>query len=63
MNVRQIIELLSQYPEEMDVFFDAKSTEFTYGLVNEVDSKVINFLDGPGGRVLATDTVVILSED
>jgi len=37
-------------------------TEFTYGLLNSVSSKVIDFMEEPDGEPIANDEAVILSE-
>jgi hypothetical protein len=63
MNVKQLKEELSKYPDTMDVFMDERLTEFKYGLVNGVTSKFINFLEDEDGEVLAQETVLILSEE
>lgn len=64
MTVRELKDELAKYPDHMDVFMDQRKTEFTYGMVNSVRSKKINFKEDPDGdEVLATDTVVILDEE
>ncbi len=63
MTVKQLKEELSQYPDNMDVFIDERVTEFNYGLLNSVRKKDINMTEGPGGEVMARETVIILSEE
>lgn len=63
MNVAQLIEELQKHPRNRQVFVDERKTEFAYGLINSANSKKIKFQEEPGGKSLATDTVVILSED
>lgn len=63
MTVKELIKELSKYPEHMDVFISERKTEFTYGLLNSVSSKTINFSEEPDGETLAMDHVVILDEE
>lgn len=64
MTVKELIENLQKYPSNMEVFLSERKTEFTYGLLNSVSSKQINFKEDPfDDEVLATDTVVILDEE
>lgn len=64
MTVAQLKKELEKYPNNMDVFVAERKTEFTYGLVNSVWSKKINFKDGPDDEeVLATELVVIIDEE
>ena len=63
MTVKELKKELEQYPETMDVFLAERKSDFTYGLVNSVSSKRINFSEDPGGEVLSFDTVVVLDED
>lgn len=62
MTIRQLKEELSKYPDSMDVFLDERYTEFSYGLLNSVHSKEINFSEDEDAEPMATDIVVILSE-
>jgi len=63
MNVAQLIEELQKHPRNRHVFVEEMKTEFAYGLINSARSQEIKFQEEPGGKSLATDTVVILSED
>lgn len=63
MTVKQLIEELKKYPENMDVFVGERLTDFTYGFVNSVESKEINFMEEVGGEPLSKDTVVVICED
>jgi len=63
MTVKKLIETLSQYPENMEVFMAERKTEFTYGLLNSVSKQEINFMEEPNGEVLSRDEVVILDEE
>ena len=63
MIVKELIEKLSQYPENMDVFIADRKTEFEYGLANSVYKKEINFTEDPNGEVLSTDNVIIIDEE
>ena len=62
MTVKELKEELSKYPDNMDVFMAERTTDFAYGLVDEVSSKEISFMEEPDGKILSTDTVVIISE-
>tara|TARA_R110000822_G_scaffold123489_2_gene257876 strand:+ start:1242 stop:1433 length:192 start_codon:yes stop_codon:yes gene_type:complete len=63
MTKKELIEKLKQYPDNMEVFMDERITDFTYGLLNSVTEKEINFMEEPGGKVLSRDKVIILSEE
>lgn len=62
MTVKELKEKLEHCPDNMDVFIDERVTDFTYGLLNTVTVKGINFVEEPGSEVLARETCVILSE-
>ena len=62
MIVKELIKKLSQYPEEMDVFIAERETGFAYGLINSVNKKKINFMESPGGEILSSDDVIVISE-
>jgi hypothetical protein len=63
MTVKELKQKLEQYPDNMDVFLDERTTEFTYGLLNSISSKKINFKESPDdSEILARETVLILSE-
>jgi hypothetical protein len=69
MTVKQLREILSQYPDNMDVFIAERKTEFSYGLVNSVRMEEILFIENPDfedfgeDEVSARDTVVIIDEE
>lgn len=64
MNVRQLKERLEQYPDHLEVFVGERVTEFTYGMVNSVYSKEIDFRDGdPQAEILASYEVLIIDEE
>lgn len=63
MKVKELKEKLNEFPDNMDVFVAERKTEFTYGLVNSVFVKKINFVEEPGGEVLSRDKVVIIDEE
>lgn len=68
MTVKELKEMLSTYPDNMEVFLDERMTdEFEFGLLNTVFMKEIKFSEcSSGGSYTgspeAKDTVVILSE-
>lgn len=63
MTIKELKRELEQYPDNMDVFMAERTSDFTYGSVNGVSSKKINFMEEPDGKALASDTVVIIHED
>lgn len=64
MNVKELKEILENYPDNMAVFMDERKTEFRYGLLNSVRVETINMKEDPDDeKVLATETVVILDEE
>ncbi len=64
MTVKELKEELQQYPDNMEVFVAERKTEFTYGLVNSVTCKKINFKEDPyDDEIMATVTCVILDEE
>lgn len=63
MTANELIRELKKYPPNMDVFLDERLTEFRYGLLSSVGSKEITFSEEEDGHPIATDRVIILSED
>ena len=63
MTVKELIKELQKHPENMDVFVAERKTEFTYGLVNTVSKKEIDFMEEPDGEVLSRDNVVVIDEE
>lgn len=64
MNVRQLIEKLSQFPDHMNVFLDERLTdEYRFGLLNSVHMTEVEFMEEPEGKVISKDNAVILSEE
>lgn len=63
MNIRELKEIIKDLPDNMDVFIDERISEFTYGLVNSAIVKKINMKEDPDGEVLATEKVLLLSEE
>lgn len=64
MTVEKLIEILSQFPENMSVFMDERKSEFTYGLLNSVRKQTINMKEDPDAdKVLAREEVIILDEE
>ena len=66
MNVKQLKEALSKYPDEMDVFIAPRVTDFAYGLANSARSQEITFTENPDfdedDEVQAKETVVVIDE-
>lgn len=65
MTKEQLLEAIKDLPDNMDVFMGERSTDFTYGLVNSVRVKEIEFKEDPDpdSPVLAKDRVIVLTED
>ncbi len=63
MNVKELKQLLEQYPNNMEVFMAERKTDFAYGLLNNVRQQEIDFKEEPEGESLAKDMVVILDEE
>ncbi len=64
MNKKQLIEALAPFHDNMEVLIDITtfSGEFPFVPFSEVTCDVIGFSEEPGGKVLAKDKVIILSE-
>lgn len=64
MTKKQLIEAIQHLPDNMDVFMGERLTTFTYGLVNSVIVKKIDFYeDENDDQPLASDEVIVLTED
>jgi hypothetical protein len=63
MTVRELKKRLAKYPDYMDVVIAERVTEFAYGSIDSVKKKKINYSEEPGGKSLAKDDVVVLSEE
>lgn len=63
MTVKELKEIISSLPDNMDVFVAERKTEFTYGLVNSAFVKKIPFVEEPDGEVLAQYNVLVLDEE
>ena len=63
MTKAQLIEALAPYPDNMEVFLADRKTEFDYGALNSVSKKKVNFMEEPGGKILASTECVILDEE
>ena len=63
MTVKELIKELQKHPENMDVFVAPRKTEFTYGLVNTISKKEIDFMEEPDGEVLSRDNVIVIDEE
>lgn len=63
MHVGELKQLIKDLPDSMEVFIDERVTEFTYGLLNTVTVKQINFKEDPDGETLSQEVVVVLGEE
>lgn len=63
ITVQELRSKLSSLPGDMEVYLDERLTEFKYGLVNGVSVKMIDFSEDPGGEAMASDVVLVISED
>lgn len=62
MTVAELKKELEKYPDSMNVFVAPRVTEFTYGLVNSIESKEIDFYEDEYEGLPAKETVVIIDE-
>lgn len=64
MTVKELKLELEKYPDNMDIFIDERVTEFTYGLLNSVNKKKIDFFDDISDSTpLSCDICIVLSEE
>jgi len=63
MTVKELKEAIENLPDSMDVFMDERRTEYNYGLVNSAFVREIDFSDEWDEAVVATDKVLIISEE
>lgn len=63
MTVGQLIDELSQYPEDMDVFLAERKSDFDFGLLNSVNQAQLNFKEDSDGETTSTLNCVILDEE
>jgi hypothetical protein len=63
MTVGELRQQLEQYPDTMQVFMAERKTEFSYGLLNSVSKRKINFSEDPDSKPLAKEEVLILDEE
>ena len=63
MTVKELIKELQKHSENMDVFVAERKTGFTYGLVNSVSKKEIDFIEEPDGEVLSKYNVIVIDEE
>lgn len=62
MNVKELKEELSKYPDNMDVFLDQRTTNLMYGLVDNVKKQMIIFTTELDSDLIGEGEVVIISE-
>ena len=63
MTKSELIKKLEPYPGNMEVFLAERKTDFGFGLLDSVNSKEVPFMEEPGGKAMAKDTVIILDEE
>lgn len=63
MTVKQLKQELDKYPENMDVFVAERKTEFSFGLVNSIYKREINFMEESDGEPLSRDFVIVIDEE
>lgn len=70
MNVKELKEELSKYPDDMQVFLAERQTEFSFGLLNRVGSQDISFGEDEDDfdpedeyKPYAIEVCVVLGED
>jgi hypothetical protein len=63
MTVKELKDILTTMPYDLEVFVAERKTEFQYGLVNSAYAKEINFTEDPYGEILCRERVLILDEE
>ncbi|MDV3661638.1 hypothetical protein CMU70_14380 [Elizabethkingia anophelis] len=66
MTVKQLKEKIANLPDNMEVFIGERVTEYSYGLVNSAEVKMILFYDmeDPDNEdIQAKDEVLVLTEE
>ncbi len=62
MNKKQFIEATANYPDTMELFLYNPDAEFKYQPLEFVSKKKIGFSEEPEGKILAKETVIVLSD-
>lgn len=61
MTVKQLIEKLKSFPEDMDVFLEESQSDFSINQVDGVEKREVPFRDGsPTAKVLTKIPVVVI---
>ncbi len=63
MTIKELKQVINDLPDNMDVFLGERLTEFTYGLLNSAEVKVIGFGEDFDGDPASEDKVLLLTED
>jgi hypothetical protein len=63
MTVKDLKNILSTLPDDMDVFMAERKTEFTYGLLNSAKVKEIYFSEEPEDEPECYTDVLVLDEE
>lgn len=64
MTVGQLKIELEKHSDNMEIFMAERKTEFTFGLLNSVQQRKINFKESPDDEeVLASEMCLILDEE
>lgn len=62
MNKNQLIEKLNQLSGNPQIFIYEPDAEFKYQPLEFITKKKVGFSEEPDGKVLAKDTVIVLSD-
>lgn len=63
MTVKQAIQQLSKYPENMEVFIRVDGEEFSYYPLESIEHKNVRFSEGVEGGLVAYDDVIVLDTE
>lgn len=63
MTAKQVIQQLSKYPENMEVFIRVDGEEFGYYPLESIEQKMGRFSEGGEGGPVAYDEIIILDTE
>lgn len=63
MTVKELKTELEKCPDHMDIYLAERTTDFTFGLLNGIKQQRVKFSEEPNGKAIASDKVIILSEE
>lgn len=63
MTLGEFKKATKDMPDHLELFVAERKTEFSFGMVNSVFIKKINFMEDPNGPVLSKSEVIVLDEE